>query len=150
MSTTATLAVESAELKLWPEVIVPELSGPSDPLARSTPVTLKLLLLIEDLAPDAEPPAEPPPDPVALIVPDSFRSVRVSAPAVADTSFRPDIFVTSEDGSAPSPPLVSTLRLKLVPADGLLPELPPPKPNRAGPPDPAVGVWVTVTSVPTP
>src|ERR1700729_440795 len=84
VSTTATLAVESAELKLCPEVIVPELSGPSDPLARSTPVTLKLLLLIEDLAPDAEPPAEPP-DPVALIVPDSLRSVRVSAPAVADT-----------------------------------------------------------------
>ena len=50
----------------------------------------------------------------------------------------------------PSPPPASMFRLKLVPRTACWPDWPPPKLNRVGPPDPAVGVWVTVTSVPTP
>ena len=119
---------------------------------RSTPVTLKLLVLILDLPPDA--PAAPPcpvPDPPALIVPDSLRSVRVSAPAAADTFFRPETFATSEEGRVPSPPAVSTLRLKLVPADGLLPGIASAEPEAGGAARPRCAAsWVTVTSVPTP
>ncbi len=140
----------SALLKFRPEEIVPELSGPSELVAGSTPVTENELVLRFDLPAVAPEPPGPPVDPPALIVPDSFRSLKVSAPAAADTFFRPAIVVTDEDFSVPSPALVSTLRLKLVPADGLRPELPPAKPKRVGPPEPAVGVWVTVMSVPTP
>ena len=144
--------MESAELKLWPEVIFPEASGPSEPSDRSTPVTLKVLVVMDDLPPEPPSTVSQPPgvaDPAAGKVPDSFRSVRLSALAAADTSFSPAICVTDEDFSVPSPALCRTLRLIFVPAVGLLPE-PPPKPNLVGPPEPAVGCWVTVTSVPTP
>ena len=110
---------DSAVVKLCPEVIVPELSGPSESSAGSTPVTVNELLLID---PDPEPaggsraalaPGWPPP---AESVPESFTSFRTSTPAAPETSFRPDTVVTDEDLIVPIPPPARMSRLKLVPA----------------------------------
>jgi hypothetical protein len=44
-----------------PDVIVPELSGPRESLAGSTPATVKEFVLSAPAAPPPEPPPEPPP-----------------------------------------------------------------------------------------
>jgi hypothetical protein len=59
--------VLSAAAKVRPELIVPVDSGPSSPLAMSTPVTLKLLVL--KLPPKLPPPPPPPPPPAGRAVP---------------------------------------------------------------------------------
>lgn len=69
-STTATLEVASALLKFRPEVIVPELSGPSELVEESTPVTENELVLRFDRPAVAPEPPGPPVDAPALIVPD--------------------------------------------------------------------------------
>jgi hypothetical protein len=56
---------------------------------------------------------------------------------------------TDEDLIVPSPPPARMSRLKLVPLF-CWPGGPPPTLKRVPPPEPAVGDWVTVTSVPTP
>jgi hypothetical protein len=82
-------------------------------------------------------------------VPESFTSFRTRELAVAETSFRLDTVVTDEDLIVPIPAPARMSRLKLVPVL-CWPPAPPAKPKRVPPPDPAVGDWVTVTSVPTP
>jgi hypothetical protein len=134
----------------WPEVIVPELSGPSESLDGSTPETLKEFVLN---APFAEPPAESPAPAEPLlpllseIVPDSFTSLSVSEPTAPETSLRSDTVVTADDFSVPVPAAARTSRLTLVPC---WPDRPPWKLKRCPLPDPAAGACVTVTSVPTP
>src|ERR1700722_2942276 len=129
-----------------PEVRVAEPSGPSASSAGSTPVTLNELLLSDPAPAPPWPPGWPPP---ADTVPDSCTSFRTSAPVAPDTSLRPDTVVTEDDLIVPSPPPARMSRLKLVP-DFCWPDPPPPKLKRLGPPEPAVGDWVTLTSVPTP
>jgi hypothetical protein len=89
---------------------------------------------------------------MAGTVPLSVRSVRASPPAAAATSRRPDTVLT-EDAliEASVGPADSVLVLILVPAAGrdLVPVWKP-MPNDPGVNDPAFGVFVTVTSVPTP
>jgi hypothetical protein len=89
---------------------------------------------------------------MAGIVPLKVRSFRVSPPAAADTSCRSATVVTEEELIEPSvPPAASVLVSILVPAAGrLVVPVRNPKPNEPGVFDPAVGVLVTVTSVPTP
>ena len=61
------------------------------------------------------------------------------------------MLVTDDAASVPWPMLVRLSMSIFVPDAGRVP-LPtrPRKPNPVGPPEPAVGVWVTVMSVPTP
>src|SRR5260370_29804169 len=105
--------------------------------------------------PPAPPPPKPPPPPEVLMagtVPLRVRSVRVRPPAAAATSCRLATVLTEDAPiEASVAPAASVLVLILVPAAGR--ELVPvrkPKPNDPGVNDPAVGVLVTVTSVPTP
>ncbi len=89
---------------------------------------------------------------MAGTVPLRVRSFRVSPPAAADTSCRPATVVTEDELiEASVAPAASVLVSILVPAAGRL-AVPArnPKPNEPGVNDPAFGVLVTVTSVPTP
>ena len=129
MSTPATpkLLVVKLARKLWPPP--PELPLPEPPLAEPPPLTL-----------------------TAGTVPLIVRSFRVSPPAAADTSCRPATVATEDEVIEASVGLAaSVLSLILVPAAGrdLVPARKP-KPNDPGLNDPAFGVLVTVTSVPTP
>ncbi len=89
---------------------------------------------------------------MAGMVPVRVRSVRVSPPAAAATSCRPATCVTDDEpieASVAEPP--SVLSLILVPAAGrFVVPVRNPKPNEPGVNEPAAGVLVTVTSVPTP
>ena len=89
---------------------------------------------------------------MAGMVPLSVRSVRVRPPAAAATSPRPATVVTDEaliEASVAVPP--SVLVLILVPGAGRCAvPVRNPTPNEPGVNDPAAGVLVTVTSVPTP
>ena len=89
---------------------------------------------------------------MAGTVPLSVRSFRVSPPAAAETSCRSATVLTEdEEIEASVAPAASVLVLILVPAAGrLVVPVRKPKPNEPGVNDPAVGVLVTVTSVPTP
>ena len=89
---------------------------------------------------------------MAGTVPLSVRSFRVSPPAAADTSCRPATVVTEDEPiEASVAPAASVLVSILVPAAGrFVVPLRNPNPNEPGLNDPAVGVLVTVTSVPTP
>ncbi len=51
-------------VKVRPELTVPVDSGPSSPLAMSTPVTVKLLVLKLDVPPPVNPPPPPLPPPL--------------------------------------------------------------------------------------
>src|SRR5208282_4345125 len=77
---------------------------------------------------------------------------RVSPPVAAATSCRPETVLTEDElieASVATPP--SVLSLILVPAAGrLVVPVWNPKPKEPGVNDPAAGVLVTVTSVPTP
>ena len=89
---------------------------------------------------------------MAGTVPLIVRLFRVSPPAAAATPFRPATVVTDDAGieasvAVPLRVLVSIL----VPAAGrFVVPVRNPNPNEPGVNDPAVGVLVTVTSVPTP
>ncbi|MGH3160151.1 MAG: hypothetical protein ACRDNF_26765 [Streptosporangiaceae bacterium] len=141
-------------------VIFAALSGPSSPVAMSTPWTLKVVGVNdpwkEPPPPPPPPPPKPPPAPsVELndgIVPVTFVSVRVRPPAAAATSGSFATVVTEVVARLPSPCPRSVSTSIFVPAAGLVPELPkwPPKPNEPGVPEPSVGVLLTVMSVPTP
>ena len=75
----------SEVVKVWPEVIFPELRTPTLPSERSTPSTLNELTLNDD----APPPAPPkPPEVDDGIVPESRVSERISPPAAAETCRR--------------------------------------------------------------
>ena len=89
---------------------------------------------------------------MAGTVPLSVRSFSVSPPAAADTSRRPATAATEDAPiEASVGPAASVLVLILVPAAGrLLVPVRNPKPNEPGVNDPAVGVLLTVMSVPTP
>src|ERR1700756_4500132 len=134
----------------WPEVIVPEASGPSESSDGSTPVTVnELVLRLPDgpllLLPPRVPPLPLPP--LAAKVPDSFMSLSTRAPTAALTCFWSAAAVTDDDLSVPSPPPTRRSRLTVepLPLDWAFLKL------RAGPPpEPAVGDLVTVISVPTP
>src|ERR1700761_8448258 len=165
---SATSLLSSAVVKVLPELIVPVDSGPSSPLAMSTPVTVKLLVLKLDVPPPVNPPPPPPPPPKppplpplpfpppvlkAGTVPLTVRSVRVSPPAAAATLSSLEIVVTLDEVIGESVGSeVSVLSLILLPAAGRL--LEPTfcrKLNPNPPPEaPEVGVLVTVMSVPTP
>ena len=89
---------------------------------------------------------------MAGTVPLRVRLVKVSPPAAAATLLRPLTVVTEDSLMAASVGLpLSVLVSILVPAAGRL-EVPVrnPNPNEPEPADPAVGVLVTVASVPTP
>ncbi len=88
---------------------------------------------------------------MAGILPVITASVRLSAPAAPATRRRFPMLVTDDAASVPRPALVRLSMSIFVPAAGRV-RLPtrPRKPNPAGPPEPAAGVWVTVMSVPTP
>src|ERR1700761_1237360 len=169
---SATSLLSSAVVKVLPELIVPVDSGPSSPLLMSTPVTVKLLVLKLDVPPPVNPPPPPPPPPAppppppppappvvppvlkAGTVPFTVRSVSVSPPAAAATLSILEIAVTSEaliEERVRSE--VSVLSLILLPAAGRL-AVPlscrKQKPTPPPPAAPAVGVFVTVMSVPTP
>src|SRR6266487_5895186 len=137
-------AAESEPVNVRPEVILPELSGPTSPADSWVPFTVNVLVLNVDGPPPPPPdppppPPNPPPDGAAGIVPEMDRLVRVSAPAAAATPCSPEIEATDEELSGPSARLMSVLRLTLVPAAGRVgrwPEPLPPlmrKPN--GPPE---------------
>ena len=81
------------------------------------------------------------------IFPEIFVSVRVRPPAAADTWCRLATELTDEDVSVPRLRLTRVSALIFVPP--FAPEFPR-KPNPAGLPEPAVGDFVTVISVPTP
>ena len=100
-------------------------------------------------APDDDLPRPPPGAPPlpGVNVPDSFRSFSTRAPTAAVTSFWPATAATADDFSVPRPPPTRMLWLTLV---LLPPGGPPRKRNRGPPPEPAVGDFVTVMSVPTP
>src|SRR5215470_15820408 len=169
---TATFELASAVVNVRPEVILPELSGPTSPAEIWVPFSVNVLVRNDDANPPP-PPAPPPPLPPPLpppppppnppppawtlgTVPEMDRSVRASAPPAAATPYSLEIEVTDEELIGPSARLRSTLRLNLVPGAGRagrapLPVPPPPrtrKPN--GPPELAAGALVTVMSVPTP
>src|SRR5215471_3751833 len=150
----ATFALASAVVNVRPEVILPELSGPTSPADSWVPFTVNVLVLNDD-GPPLPPP--PPPNPPLLpvgaagIVPEIVRSVRASAPPAAATPCNAEIDVSDEELIGPSARLRSTLRLNLVPGAGRAPVPVRPrtrKPN--GPPELAAGALVTVMSVPTP
>ena len=88
---------------------------------------------------------------MAGILPVMTASVRLSAPAAPATCCSLLMLLTDDADKVPWPMLVRWSMLIVVPDAGRdwLPTRPR-KPKPAGPPDPAVGVWVTVTSVPTP
>ena len=153
--------------KVRPEVTLPVLSGPSSPLAMSTPFTTKLLIL--KLAPKLlgfppplllpPPPPKPPPPPLPLLklsagtVPVTVRSVSVRPPAAAATFCNLPTVVTADVPMAASvPPPASVLLSILLPAFGRVPvPIACRKPNPNPPlPVPAAGALVTVMSVPTP
>src|ERR1700743_2109319 len=102
-----------------PELIVPELSGPSESLDGSTPETLKELVLSApfEWPPVPWPPAAPgPPDPpLCENVPDRSTSLNASEPTAAVTSLSPATVVTADDLIVPNPPLVRMSRLTFVP-----------------------------------
>ncbi len=79
---------------------------------------------------------------MAGILPVMTASVRLSAPAAPATWCSVPMLLTDDADSVPWPMLVDAGR-------DWLPTWPR-KPNPAGPPEPAAGAWVTVTSVPTP
>ena len=130
----------------------------------STPATPKLLVLklARKFWPPPEPPPpdpspEPPPKPPPLTlmagtVPLIVRLFRVSPPAAAATSCSPATVATEDELIEASVGLAeSVVLLILVPATGrVLVPARKPKPNDPGLNDPAFGVLVTVTSVPTP
>ena len=156
-------------MNVRPALSLPELSGPSSPRPISTPATLKLLVvklarklwppLPEPPFPEPPLPEPPPPPPkpppltlTAGTVPLIVRLSRVSPPAAAATPCRPATVSTDDELIAASVGLAeSVLSLILVPAAGrdLVPARKP-KPKDPGVNDPAFGVLVTVTSVPTP
>src|SRR5262249_53338704 len=156
---TATFEAVSELLNVRPEVILPELSGPTSPADSWVPFTVNVLVLNDD-GPPPPPPPPPPPNPppppagAAGIVPEMDRSVRASAPPAAATPCNAEIEVADEELIGPSARLRSTLRLNLVPGAGRVGRAPVPvrprtrKPN--GPPELAAGALVTVMSVPTP
>ena len=136
-------------MKLAPEIIRPELSGPSALLATSTPSTPKLFSEKVDFR------LPPPPE---LIVtfgrdPVTVKSVSVRPPTAAVT---PDCFetaVTSAELRTPYAPTKRSLTLIFSPGTST----PPcsrftcctiPNPTEGLEFD--FGAWVTVTSVPTP
>ena len=127
----------SAVVKVRPELIVPVDSGPSSPLAMSTPVTVKLLVLKLDVPPPVNPPPpraaaatasrrrrRSPVPPLVLkagTVPVTVRSVSVSPPAAAATLATLEIVVTAEELiEASVKSAVSVLSLILLPAAGRL------------------------------
>ena len=159
------MAFASEAVNVRPELSLPELSGPSSPRPMSTPATLKLLVvkLARKLWPPSpepplpEPPPAPPPKPPPLTltagtVPLIVRLSRVSPPAAAATPCRLATVATDDELIEASVGLAeSVLLLILVPATGRDPvPARKPKPNDPGLNDPAFGVLVTVTSVPTP
>src|SRR5215475_2918494 len=157
---TATFELASAVVNVRPEVILPELSGPTSPAETWVPFTVNVLVRNDDAnPPPPAPPPPPPPNPPPPAwtfgtVPEMDRSVRASAPPAAATPCSPEIEVTDEELIGPSARLRSTLRLNLVPGAGRVGRAPVPvrprtrKPN--GPPELAAGALVTVMSVPTP
>ena len=88
---------------------------------------------------------------MAGIFPVMTASVRLSAPAAPATWVSFPMLVTDDAASVPWPMLVRLSMSIFVPAAGRVwfPTRPR-NPKPVGPPEPAVGVWVTVMSVPTP
>ena len=153
-------------VKVRPELTLPELSGPSSPLAMSTPFTVKELTLKFAAKLPGFPPPPPPPPPLpplggppplsklsAGTVPVTVRSVSVSPPAAAATFCSLATVLTEDELMAASvPPPVSVLLSILLPALGRVVDpidCRNPNPNPL-PFEPAVGALVTVMSVPTP
>src|SRR5215813_1665910 len=118
---TATFELASAVVKVRPEVILPELSGPTSPADIWVPFTVNVLVLNDDANPPPPPPPPvpppppnpPPPPPAGMFgtVPEMDRSVRASAPPAATTPCSPEIEVTDVEPIGPSARLRSTLRL---------------------------------------
>src|SRR5215468_8266467 len=124
---TATFELASAVVKVRPEVILPELSGPTSPADIWVPFTVNVLVLNDDANPPPPPPPVPPPPPppnppppagMFGTVPEMDRLVRASAPPAAATPCSPEIEVTDVELIGPSARLRSTLRLNLVPGAG--------------------------------
>ena len=88
---------------------------------------------------------------MAGIFPVMTASVRLSAPAAPATWVSFPMLVTDAADSVPWPMLVRLSMLIFVPDAGRFwfPTRPR-NPKPVGPPEPAVGAWVTVRSVPTP
>src|SRR5215472_13843493 len=95
---TATFAFASAVVNVRPEVILPELSGPTSPADSWVPFTVNVLVLNDDRNPPPPPPPVPPPPPppppnppppppawTLGTVPEMDRLVRASAPPAAAT-----------------------------------------------------------------
>ena len=126
-------------------------------LSRSTPLTDELDLI----AAEGTAASRPPNPPVSLhsrsevlmagILPVMTASVRLSALAAPATCCSLPMLLTDDADKVPWPMLVRWSMLIVVPDAGRdwLPTRPR-KPNPPGRREPAVGVWVTVTSVPTP
>jgi hypothetical protein len=87
--TSATSELASELRNVRPEMIFPELSTPTLPVARSTPSTLNELILNEEKPPPPPPPPggnpPPPDDEEDGIFPEIRVSVSVSPPAAAET-----------------------------------------------------------------
>src|SRR5262249_55176359 len=152
---TATFASASAVVNVRPEVIMPELSGPTSPADICVPFTVNVLVLNDDAnppppppppppvppppppvppppVPPPPPPPQPPPPPAGMFgtVPEMDRLVRASAPPAAATPCSPEIEVTDVELIGPSARLRSTLRLNLVPGAGRVGRAPAPAPVR--------------------
>src|SRR5215470_777609 len=154
---TATFEFTSAVVKVRPEVILPELSGPTSPADIWVPFTVNVLVLNDEANPPPPPvplppPNPPPPPPAGMFgtVPEMDRLVRASAPPAAATPCSPEIELTDVELIGPSARSRRTLRLNLVPGAGRVGAAPVPvrprtrKPN--GPPELAAGALVTVMS----
>src|ERR1700722_11049691 len=150
----ATSVLVSAEVNVLPADSFAEDSGPRAPVDKSTPATLKKLppkLPRPRELPELPP--NPPPLPKLPMVSEILLSFSVSAPVAAATFLSLLIDVTEAVPIGPYWALLNRFTLILVPDFGLAPVPPAPgKPNpvRPGVPEPKVGAWVTVMSVPTP
>src|ERR1700745_742334 len=140
---TATFEFASAVLNVRPEVILPELRGPTSPADIWVPFTVNVLVLNDDATPRPPVPRPPPgpprppgnlqPPPPAWTfgtVPEMDRLVRASAPPAAATPCSAEIEVTEVELIGPSARLRRTLRLNLVPGAGRVGRAPVPVPVR--------------------